>query len=314
MEQVSAQTAPRLQHHGRGGELFVIFVINVLLKLVTLGVYHFWAKTRVRRYLWTQASVDGEHLEYTGTGDELLLGFLKVVGLMVLLGIGAALLAINLPIVFFVVLGIGYVLSPVAVGAGLYGANRYKLTRTRLRGIRFGLEGSAWDYGMQFFGYSLLTILTLGLYTPFMRMKLARYTLGNTRFGNARFQFSGKGGDLFGAFFLTWLLTIPTLGLIWFWYGAREARYRVEHIRIEGVRFKLALSGRRLFWLMLSNLLLLVVTLGLAFPWVLCRNLRIVLERVSVDGALDYDRILQAQQVSSATGEGLVEALDLGVI
>lgn len=314
MQQVSAPAAPRLQHHGRGGELFVIFIINVLLKLVTLGVYHFWAKTRVRRYLWTQTSADGEHLEYTGTGLELLLGFLKVVGLFVLLGIGVALVAMNLPFVLFVLLGIGYVLSPVVVGAGLYGANRYKLTRTRLRGIRFGLAGSAWEYGIKFFAHGLLTILTLGLYTPFMQMKLAGYTYGNIRFGNVRFRFTGRGRDLFGAYFLAWLLTIPTLGLIWFWYGAKKARYEVGHVQIESLRFSLALSGRRLFWLMLSNLLLLIVTLGLAYPWVLCRNLRVMLERVSVDGSLDYDRILQAQQVSSATGEGLVEALDLGAI
>ncbi len=41
----------RLRHHGAAGELFKIYVVNILLTLVTLGIYRFWAKTRVRRYV-----------------------------------------------------------------------------------------------------------------------------------------------------------------------------------------------------------------------------------------------------------------------
>jgi uncharacterized membrane protein YjgN (DUF898 family) len=308
------QVAPRLRHHGRGGELFVIFLVNVLLKTVTLGIYHFWAKTRVRRYLWTQTSFDGDHLEYTGTGKELFFGFLKVLALVALLGIGIAVLYHAAPPAVIAVAVAGYLLSPVLIGAGLYSALRYKLTRTKLRGIRFGLQGSAWDHGLNLLGYTLLTALTLGLYTPYMRMKLTAHAVNNMRFGNTPFTFTGKGGDLFGCFLLAVLLTIPTLGLVWFWYKAKELRYQAEHTRLDGLSFQINLRGRRLLLLVVTNLLLLIVTLGLAFSWVICRNLRLVFERTQVSGSLDYDRIRQAQQVNDATGEGLVEALDLGVV
>jgi uncharacterized membrane protein YjgN (DUF898 family) len=314
MDQESMAGGGRLQHHGRGGELFIIFLVNVLLKIVTLGIYHFWAKTRVRRYLWSQTSVDGEHLEYSGTGLELFLAFLKVLGLFVLLGIGYAATSALLPLAAIVLGLVAAILWPVLLGAALYGANRYKLSRTQLRGIRFGLSGSAWDHGFKFLGYGILTVLTLGLYTPFMRMQLAAHTLDNTRFGNAQFQFSGRGSELFGAFFITWLFTLPTLGLIWFWYLAKEMRYRAEHTQLEGVRFRLEVSGPGLLGFWLVNLLLLLVTLGLAFPWVLCRSLRYMSERTRISGNLDYERILQAQRASDATGEGMVEALDLGVV
>ena len=56
-----AQALPRarthLLFHGSGGSLFGIHVVNVLLTLVTLGVYYFWAKTRVRVYLMSQTEL-----------------------------------------------------------------------------------------------------------------------------------------------------------------------------------------------------------------------------------------------------------------
>ena len=61
---MESSAAQRLNHHGNGGELFIIFLINILLKVVTLGIYHFWAKTRVRRYLWSQTSFEDERFEH----------------------------------------------------------------------------------------------------------------------------------------------------------------------------------------------------------------------------------------------------------
>ena len=47
-----APSAPRQQlaYDGRLGELYGIFIVNMLLSLVTLGFYRFWAKTRMRGF------------------------------------------------------------------------------------------------------------------------------------------------------------------------------------------------------------------------------------------------------------------------
>lgn len=310
----SSTSGNRLAHHGRGGELFVLFIVNVVLKILTLGVYHFWGKTRVRRYLWTQTSFDGERLEYTGTGLELFVGFLKAIVIVAgvalvlmmaanLMPAGAALLIVAL-----------YLLFPVFIGAAIYGAQRYKLTRTRLRGIRFGLAGSAWDHGLKVLGYGLLTALTLGLYTPFMRMKLTGHMLSNTRFGSEAFAFDGRGGDLFGRFLLSVLLTIPTLGLVWFWYRASECRYVLSRLTAGNVRFEVQESDLGLARFFFVNVLIVVLTLGLGLPWVVTRTLRHLGEQVRVSGAVDYAAIRQAQAESQAVGEGFAEALDLGVV
>ena len=308
----------RTQHHGSGGELFAIFLVNVLLRIVTLNIYHFWAKTRVRRYLWSQLGFDGERFEYTGQGMELFLGFLKALGVLILIGIGfgalAALLAMIDPSLTVVVVVIAYLGFLFLVGVGIYGARRYILSRTRWRSIRFAQAGSAYRYGALLLGYTLLTVLTLGFYTPFMRNKLNKYMLDNMHFGNEHAEYFGNGKDLFGRYVVSFLLTIPTLGLIWFWYMAAEARYVFEHTRFQQIRFRLSFTGGALLWLMVSNLLLLVVTLGLAFPWVLVRGVRFFTDRFEVVGQIDYASIAQSAERMPKTGEGLAEAFDLGGI
>ena len=51
---------------------------NLLLTIVTLGIYRFWATARERRYLWSRTKFVDEHLEWAGTGMELFLGFVMV--------------------------------------------------------------------------------------------------------------------------------------------------------------------------------------------------------------------------------------------
>ena len=59
------------------GAIGAFFWLNFrlgLLTLITLGLYRFWARTRVRRYMWSATSPGGDPFEYTGTGLEKLLG------------------------------------------------------------------------------------------------------------------------------------------------------------------------------------------------------------------------------------------------
>ena len=67
-----SQTAEQnFEHDGAAATLAPIVIVNTLLTIITLSIYRFWAKTRVRQYLWDQTSLDGDRLEYSGTGKEL---------------------------------------------------------------------------------------------------------------------------------------------------------------------------------------------------------------------------------------------------
>lgn len=72
---------------GRIGELYKIFLLNLFLGILTLGIYHFWGKTRVRRYVTSSFSIANDRLEYTGYGSELFWGFIKALIILVVLAI-----------------------------------------------------------------------------------------------------------------------------------------------------------------------------------------------------------------------------------
>ena len=69
--------------HPPGGFLG-LSLLNGVLRILTLGVYHFWGKTEVRQRIWSAVRIDGEPLDYRGTGGELFRGFLIVFFLILL--------------------------------------------------------------------------------------------------------------------------------------------------------------------------------------------------------------------------------------
>lgn len=240
-----ADAAPRTGRVDYDGSRFGIgglFLKTVLLSLVTLGLYNFWGRTQIRRAVWAAVSVDGEPFEYTGTGTELLFGFLKAIA--VLIGIGLPLVALIwlslrtesdtgaqlAQLAFYLVL---WMLAVAAV----YFATRYRLSRTQWRGIRFGLDGEASSFILGSIGYSLLALATLGICLPLLRTWQARTIVNNARYGTVPFRMEAWGGTLIWPWILAMLLAAPTLGIALVWYRVREFRSWTSSINVAGVTF-----------------------------------------------------------------------------
>jgi uncharacterized membrane protein YjgN (DUF898 family) len=190
--------------------LLKITLINLVFNILTLSLYRFWGKTNVRRHIWSCVHINGEPLEYTGTGIELFRGFLFVFGLIILpfivivtalrIGLGEASAlagAAN---------GIFFLFVYTMLGFAIYKARRYQLTRTLWRGIRGNLAGSAMAYTIIYFGAQLAKGASLGWATPAMNTVLQEQIVNDMRFGDAPFRFKGKAGPLYPTFALCWFL------------------------------------------------------------------------------------------------------------
>jgi uncharacterized membrane protein YjgN (DUF898 family) len=194
--------APALSYDGSTGELFRLWLKTTVLAILTLGFYRFWGRTRIRRYLWSRLSLLEDRFEYDGTGMELFVRFLLVVA-VVLLPLGAVGLVLQfagLPLPWvaagrYAVFLVVFFLSLV----GHYTGQRYRLSRSLWRGIRGGLDGSAWNYGFRALGYAALGPLTLSLIKPWQNVGLWRYEARYTRLGSRYLVFEGRGRDLFKA-------------------------------------------------------------------------------------------------------------------
>lgn len=211
MNAAASQPSPALRYDGKVGELYGIFLLNLLLTIVTLGIYRFWAMARVRRYLWSRLQFQGRRLEYTGTGGELFLGFL-LAGLILLglfavtLGLAYILAQVSPALAVLAIIAL-YVLLIILAEAARFSAQRYRLTRTVWSGIRGGMEGSAFAYGARVFLYRILTALTLMQLIPWVSVRLAERRINASSFGNVKFHFEGRAGQLYLPFLLTLLIT-----------------------------------------------------------------------------------------------------------
>ncbi len=193
----------RTSYAGRKGRLFRLALGTGALSVLSAGLYRFWMKTRLRRYLWSAVRPGGVPLEYVGNPWEKLMGFLFAVVLMAFY-IGV----VNLLLMFFSFSlfqtnAYAYALSFVGVLPLLffarYRARRYILARSRWRGIRFGLEPGAWGYSWRASAHWLATILTLGLYWPRKTFCLEKYLTDRTWFGDRRLHQGGRWTMLIGA-------------------------------------------------------------------------------------------------------------------
>jgi hypothetical protein len=188
---------------GRRGTLFRLALKTSVLTVLTLGLYRFWMRTRLRRYTWSSIAPGGHPLEYAGEPMEKLLGFLVAV-VMLAFYIGV----VNLVLMFasyalFNGYGWAYALSFLGILPLIffaqYRARRYVLARTRWRGIRFGVEPGAWGYARCAMLWWLATIVTLGLLWPRKDFALEKYRTDRTFFGEARMVQEGSPWMLMGS-------------------------------------------------------------------------------------------------------------------
>ena len=72
-----------LRFNGTGSEYFKIWIVNVLLTIITLGLYFPWAKVRNRRYFYANSTLSDRNFEYHATGKQLFIGFLIAMGFFI---------------------------------------------------------------------------------------------------------------------------------------------------------------------------------------------------------------------------------------
>lgn len=200
-------------HYDESTEGSFWFIIKgVILTLLTVGIYRFWFTTALRKNLWARAFIDGSPVEYVGKAHELLLGFLVAIAVLLPVYIGAFIATMYLPDPILGYLTV-YILLFLLVQFARYRARRYIASRTLWRGIRFQQDGSALAYTALATGWTLITLVTLGVAYPFMRASLERYRMGHTLLGEARFASDARGQSLIGNWFIVYALgVLPLLG------------------------------------------------------------------------------------------------------
>lgn len=122
---------------GSGSEYFRIWIVNLLLLLVTLGIYYPWAKVRRMRYFHGNTLVGGEPLDFHGKPVKMLKGYALVGVLFLLYSMAGDYSAMTKLIAFVIVMAI----APALLKSSM----QFRLANTSWRGLRFAFKGTLPD-------------------------------------------------------------------------------------------------------------------------------------------------------------------------
>jgi len=206
MTEQQPQTLP-FRFSGDGGEYFKIWIVNLILSVLTLGIYSAWAKVRTNRYFYGNTSLENSAFEYHATPMMILKGRLIAVAALLIY----VLLSEFFPIGGLLFLAILALLMPWVIWRSI----QFNARMVSYRNVRFGFHGvlkepykilvltpllpiiiGAILGGIAFFVLgkgtvvsiiSFITILAVGLIYPYIKMLLASYYINNRQYGQGQF-------------------------------------------------------------------------------------------------------------------------------
>ncbi|HSC80041.1 MAG TPA: DUF898 family protein, partial [Chitinolyticbacter sp.] len=124
-----------LAFHGQGSEYFRIWIVNLALSIVTLGIYSAWAKVRRLKYFYGNTELAGARFDYTADPLKILKGraiafvFFAAYGVLSQIHPATAIIAVLLL----------WLALPWMIVRSL----AFNMRHTRYRNVSFGFAGTA---------------------------------------------------------------------------------------------------------------------------------------------------------------------------
>ena len=228
-----------VKFNGRAREFFQIWIVNVFLSIITLGIYSAWAKVRTNQYFYGNTYLDESAFEYTANPVNILKGRIMAVVLIALYQFcsyqypqfsGMALLAIVLFVPAIVVKairfrmrysrwrGIHFNFIPDYKAAYLlFLPVIFYFAVTAIAPIYFGVDPQQLqaEEGFEFTGelkmyFAVLGFSILGAMALFPWWQKAYYSFvsNRTQFGNQTFSFYAHGSEFYGVYFGAFAIAI----------------------------------------------------------------------------------------------------------
>ena len=342
-----------LQFTGSAGEFFGIWFVNLVLSVLTLGIYSAWAKVRTERYFYGNTRLAGAPFEYLADPIAILKGRLIAYAVAIGLGLSAhfQVWVVYIPLILFVL-----VMFPWLIHRTL----RFRARYSAWRGLRFRFVEGVYEAYVNFMFRPALQIITAYMVLPWVRMHQHDYTVTGHRFGGKRFRFAG---DL-GTYYIPFLISIglgfaayvvmvlgimgaaflgaavsgggepggePSTGVLVGIFAPLIVVYlallalpiyvRTKHMNLMwryaslgGHRFECTLRARDMIWIYFSNGVAIVLSVGLLVPWAMIRIARYRARHFALLADGELDHfVAEAERAEGAAGAELRDALDMDV-
>ncbi len=311
---------------GSGSEYFKIWLVNIILSVITIGIYSPWAKVRRKQYFYGSTKLSGSSFEYLANPVKILKGRLIVVGFFILYSV----LSNVLPLVSGIVSLVLILILPWLIVRSLV----FNAYNSALRNVRFGFKGSIKEAAKVYILWPIAATLTLGALSPYVYFRQKKFVVENSFYGTTAFVFSATAREyyriLFGAlipiiagiiliavtgFFLPPVSALVFLVLYLYlmaYFSVKTTNLLFNTSSLSHHRFEAELKTREYMMLVLTNSLGVAVTLGLFYPWAKVRTVQYKLQHLSLLASGDLEGFIADEEKQvSAIGEEVGDFFDM---
>jgi uncharacterized membrane protein YjgN (DUF898 family) len=313
----STRAPGAMRFTGTGAEYFGIWIVNLLLTIVTVGIYSSWAKVRRLQYFYRHTELAGSSFDFHGNPIKILVGRAVAVVMLIAYNYSVRILS---PWTIVIIAAIALVMPWL-----LRNSFRFRLYNTSWRGVRFHFRGSIAGAYRVFLLNGFLSIITLYAMAPFAHQRLKAYQHNNSWFGGTQCSFHARAGQFY-KIYLVLLASLVVFGFVVGFSGIGGALVAVSqahkhggqpnpyavmkalavlygalilmgvsigpifhalitnliwnNTRIGEHRIECNMSPLGLIWITFGNLALVALTLGLFIPWAMVRLAKFQLEAI----------------------------------
>lgn len=326
-EQAQAKNLP-FSFNGTGGEYFKIWIVNIFLTILTLGIYSAWAKVRNKQYFYGNSRLDGSSFAYLAKPITILKGRLIAFAIFALFALADFLGPIVKLVMSLLFMGV----FPWMVVKSL----AFNARNSAYRNVRFGFDGQVGEAIKAFILWPLAALLTLGLLMPLAFQRQQQFIIGNSRYGSSPFLFEATARDyyqvvirLVGILILGGLLSMLAMQLIpgmapvvmvllylyaivYFTVTTTNIKFNQSLLADHG--FACNFDMRSYTTLFLTNSIATLLTLGLFIPWAKVRNAHYLAAHLEFVAATDLDGFAaQEEEKVSAIGQEVGDVFDMDI-
>lgn len=333
-----------VKFHGKTGEYYAIWLVNILLTIITLGIYSAWAKVRTERYFKANTEIDGHRLSYLAQPLQILKG--RIIALLIFAGF--YFVTAFSPIGAIALLILYFALVPWILCKSI----KFNMQMIGYRNIRFNFHGKYGQAFLAFILYPILSVFTFYLAMPLALKTMDKFIYDNISYGDKPLSTNLKASSYykasFGAVFIAialfalsmiafgldmsnlvgedgqmaitvQLLFMATYLAVFVVAGAFYTKIIRNHLYDNSeiadiASFKSTVTLGGLIFLTGTNLLVLICTLGLALPWVKIRTAQYYSQVTDVTVLAGANAVIADQNDGvSAIGDEISEVFDFDI-
>ncbi len=322
----SSPESLQFEFTGDAVEFFKIWIVNICLTIVTLGIYSAWAKVRTYKYFYGNTILAGSSFEYLASPITILKGRLIAFALFVIYSVATTffpLSAIIFTLAFLFVL-------PWLVVKSL----TFRARNTAYRNIRFDFKNNYSAAAVTFILLPVLIVFTLGLIVPYMVFYQSKFIIENNMYGKEGFVFKSKGIEFYKIYLMALLILViggvlaalaaqlhpfmlavimaPVYFFVFAYLKTKVANLVYNSTTLKDNQLASSMQPNEVFVLYFTNAVAIILSVGLLIPWALIRMARYRAEKLQLHTKEGLDHFVAGQQAAvSATGEEMGEVFDV---